>query len=47
MGVILFIDELHLIMAGKGGEESGGMCVLISRTHYPLSTLYLAFLFIS
>ena len=24
IGIILFIDELHLIMAGRGGE-SGGM----------------------
>lgn len=23
VGVILFVDELHLIMAGKGGEGGG------------------------
>jgi ATP-dependent Clp protease ATP-binding subunit ClpB len=47
VGVILFVDELHLIMAGKGGEGGGmdaGMCFPIQSTDCVFDT-YAANLF--
>lgn len=38
VGIILFVDELHLIMAGKGGE-GGGMDAGTCLSHFTITRI--------